>query len=174
MAVAGYVDVYLALGSNQGERMHELRDAVRALVRAGVRVRRVSSVFESAYVGPGARQPAYLNAVVHAETCLAPLGLLECTQAIERAQGRAPGSHMQPRRLDIDVLAYGDVRVRHPRLVIPHPRAAERRFVLEPWHELGGLPETRLVRSLRAVRERQALTRIGPLDVGGSREPLAV
>jgi 2-amino-4-hydroxy-6-hydroxymethyldihydropteridine diphosphokinase len=133
------VVIYLGLGANLGDRQHTLRSAVAALEAAGLEIVRVSSSIETDYLGPGSPQPRYLNAAVEARTTLPPLALLDVTQHIEAAHGRQPDSHMQPRPLDIDILLYGGWTIRHPRLVVPHPRLHERRFALEPLRELGAL-----------------------------------
>jgi len=173
MAAGAHVVAYLALGSNQGERLEHLRAGVHSLDGAGMSVRRASSVYEGPYVGTCGRQNAYLNAVVQVVTHLTPLALLERTQGIERARGRAPDGHQRPRPLDIDVLWYGDGIIRHPRLVVPHPRIEERRFVLEPLAEIGalrGMARRGLVGRLQALRATQTLRRVAALEREGSRE----
>lgn len=158
----------LGLGSNRGDRAAALCSAVDALAAHGLEVQRLSAVYESDYWGPGSPQAPYLNAVAVVRTGWSPLELLDVLQAIERAHGRAPGTHGRPRPLDLDLLTYGGFRIRHPRLVVPHPRMCERRFVLEPLAELGllsGAPE--LAARLAAVQQ-QALRRHGWLErVGG-------
>ncbi len=127
---------YLALGSNQGARREQLAQAVRALdALPGCRVVAVSDLYESEYLGPG-RQPGYLNACLALETGLSPRELLRRGKDLERAAGRRQDSHMEPRPLDIDVLLLEDQRVDEPDLQIPHPRLAERRFVLQPLCDL--------------------------------------
>ena len=133
------VVVYLGLGSNQGDRRRALATAIAALQAHGVEPMRLSPLYDTDYVGPGGTQEPYLNAVLEARTALAPLALLDVTQAVERAAGRAPATHLLPRPLDIDILFYGRTTFRHPRLQIPHPRIGERRFVLQPLDALGAL-----------------------------------
>lgn len=114
-----------------------------ALAEAGVRVARRSAVYETEPVDI-VDQPWFLNCVVEAETELLPLGLLHALQRIERELGRnrAPEvSGRGPRTIDIDIVFFGQHVVRLPELTIPHPRLAERRFVLEPLREL--TPELR-------------------------------
>ena len=124
-------------------------------------------------MGPGGSQPAYLNAVLEIETYLSPLALLHATKTVERQRGRRTMSHMQPRPLDVDVLLYGHVRVRHPSLIVPHPRLGERRFVLEPLAELGVLAaQSRLSSALVRLRRSQSLRRVATFDLEGSREPV--
>jgi 2-amino-4-hydroxy-6-hydroxymethyldihydropteridine diphosphokinase len=151
---------YLALGSNQGPRKRQLRDAVHALGRLpATRLLAVSGLYETVYVGPGEQGP-YLNACVRLATECTPEELLECTQELERAAGREPDSHMAPRTLDIDLLIVGEERRMGDDLQLPHPRMLERRFVMEPLADLD--PElvppgaTSTVRELSAAAELRA------------------
>ena len=160
MAGDGGVVVYLGLGSNQGDRLGHLRAALGDLQRQGVQPLRVSRLYAGPFLGPGAPQPEYLNAVVEARTRLLPLALLAAAQAVESRYGRRPGSHLRPRPLDIDILLYGGWRIRHAQLVVPHPRLPERRFVLEPLCELGVVRTplaAALGERLAALRQRQTL-----------------
>ncbi|MWV48813.1 2-amino-4-hydroxy-6-hydroxymethyldihydropteridine diphosphokinase [Rathayibacter sp. VKM Ac-2803] len=132
--------VVLALGGNLGDRLAHLSDAVRALATTpGVRVLAVSKVVESPawkLEGVDRDAPAYFNAVVTASTTLEPDDLLAATSAIELAGGRLRGEGEErwgDRTLDIDVIAMGGVTRDDPHLTLPHPRAHERAFVLEPW-----------------------------------------
>lgn len=123
----------LALGSNQGDRMATLQGAVEALAGTpGLTVVAVSPVYETDPVG-GPEQPDYLNAVVLVEGDLAPRALLERSLTVEAAFARTRDVRWGPRTLDVDVVAVGDLRVAEPDLLLPHPRAAERAFVLVPW-----------------------------------------
>ena len=123
----------LSLGSNQGDRLATLQGAVDALAGTpGLAVLAVSPVYETDPVG-GPEQPDYLNAVVLVQTDLGPRALLERSLAVEADFDRARDVRWGPRTLDVDVLAVGDLRVDEPGLVVPHPRAAERAFVLMPW-----------------------------------------
>src|SRR5262245_28866584 len=137
--MASPVVVYVGLGSNQGDRDAALCDAVRALERHGVTPLRLSPFYDTDYIGPHAPQAPYLNAVLEARTDLEPLDLLSVLQRIEIEAGRIPGTHERPRPLDLDLLFYGDRVVSHPGLTVPHPRIAERRFVLQPLRDLGVL-----------------------------------
>lgn len=134
------VTVYLALGSNLGDRLANLRAALHALEMAGLRVTATSSVWETDPIPPG--QPPYLNAVVRAETALSPQDLLRTAKRIERELGRTPGPRWGPRVVDIDILLYGEERFATAELEVPHPRVAERAFVLAPLAEVtsGPLP----------------------------------
>ncbi len=127
------VPAVLALGSNLGDRAATLRSAV-AEIRAfeGLRVRAVSPVVETEPVG-GPVQPDFLNAVVLVTTSLSPLALLAACQRVEGDHGRVREARWGPRTLDVDVIAYDDLVAESAVLVIPHPRAHERAFVLLPW-----------------------------------------
>jgi 2-amino-4-hydroxy-6-hydroxymethyldihydropteridine diphosphokinase len=158
-ASASSAFVYLGLGSNLGDRLAHLRGAVEALRGAGVQIRRLAPWLESAFVGPGGPQPDYLNTVLEASTSLLPLPLLNLTQSIEAAAGRVARTHMLPRPLDIDILGYRGWCVMHPRLVLPHPRLGERRFVLESLAALGVLDDCpQQQENLRRLRDVQRVT----------------
>ncbi|MBO0610993.1 2-amino-4-hydroxy-6-hydroxymethyldihydropteridine diphosphokinase [Myceligenerans salitolerans] len=130
------VEVVLALGANLGDPQATLRAAVMDLDRiAGLQITEVSPLARTAAVG-GPEQPDYLNAVVVARTGLAPRGLLHACQAIEYAHGRTREEHWGPRSLDIDIITYGLLTAAADDLEVPHPRAHERAFVLEPWSQL--------------------------------------
>jgi 2-amino-4-hydroxy-6-hydroxymethyldihydropteridine diphosphokinase len=125
---------YLALGSNLGNREANLRMAISAITRM-CRVIAVSSLYETDPVPAG--QPAYYNAAAAIETGLEPLSLLRFLKGIEDEVGRRPGAAPNgPRPIDIDILLDGDDTFTDERLVIPHPRLAERPFVLVPLAEI--------------------------------------
>jgi 2-amino-4-hydroxy-6-hydroxymethyldihydropteridine diphosphokinase len=125
--------VILALGSNLGERGDTLASAVEQLVdHEQVRLLKVSPIVQTAPVG-GPEQPDYLNMVIEVETDLEPYALLEHCQVVEEAHQRRRSVRWGPRTLDVDVITYGDVVSGDPELTIPHPRAAQRAFVLQPW-----------------------------------------
>jgi 2-amino-4-hydroxy-6-hydroxymethyldihydropteridine diphosphokinase len=171
MARAGLsVVAVLGLGVNQGDRTAALCSAVRALEQHGIVVARLAPVYETAYQGPGSPQPAYLNTVAEVRTTLAPLALLGVLQEIERAHGRVPGTHGRPRPLDLDILCYGSFSIRHPELVVPHPRLRERLFVLEPMHDLGLLQADAALQAQRErLRPQQAAARYATLERVGDR-----
>lgn len=127
--------VYLALGSNLGDRRANLTAAIAALEEADVRVTRRSSLYATEPVGTLIQQ-WFVNAAVEAETELMPRQLLRVVREIERALGRRRMVRGGPRTVDIDILLYGASVIRSPELEIPHPRLAERRFVLVPLREL--------------------------------------
>jgi len=127
--------VYLGLGSNLGNREANLRGALRGLWRMG-RVAAVSALYETEPVG-GPAQPSFYNAACRLETGLEPLPLLRFLQGLEHELGRRPsGERWGPRPIDLDILLYEDRIVEEEGLVIPHPRLAERPFVLAPLAEI--------------------------------------
>jgi 2-amino-4-hydroxy-6-hydroxymethyldihydropteridine diphosphokinase len=127
--------VYLSLGSNVGDRSQNLRAAILELPGAEVRVRRVSNVYETEPVDY-VQQDWFLNCVVEAETKLPPMDLLRQLRAIETRMGSKKAFAKGPRLLDMDILLYGDAVIDEPELQVPHPRMAERRFVLVPLAEI--------------------------------------
>ena len=136
-ACAGESIAYIALGSNLGDRERHLRAALAALrALRGVREVVTSRVYETTPVGPGEQRP-YLNAVARVATDLSPRDLLDRLLAIERSEGRERGPvRNAPRTLDLDLLLYGEREIDEPGLVVPHPRMAQRAFVLEPLCDL--------------------------------------
>jgi 2-amino-4-hydroxy-6-hydroxymethyldihydropteridine diphosphokinase len=131
---------YLALGSNEGDRLSTLQRAVDLLdAAAGIAVRRSSRIYETEPVG-GPPQPDFLNAVVEARTSLDARELLEVCHRVERSLGRERTVRWGPRTIDIDILTYGRERIDEPDLVVPHPRMHERGFVLAPLLELDADP----------------------------------
>jgi 2-amino-4-hydroxy-6-hydroxymethyldihydropteridine diphosphokinase len=131
---------YLGLGSNLGDRRAHLRAAVAGLDDAkAVRVTACSPVYETEAhtTDPSEEQPAFLNAVLEVAVECAPEELLRLAKRIERAEGRTGRSERwAPRPLDIDLLVVGEERRQSDTLTVPHPRLAERRFVLQPWADL--------------------------------------
>jgi len=128
------VTIYLALGSNLGDRMGNLRSAVERLSQK-MTIKKVSSVYETEPVYYE-EQPLYLNAVLSAATELEPFALLHFVKGIESDLGRQPSFRNAPRLIDIDILFYGDRVVQTAELIIPHPGIAERAFVLAPLAEI--------------------------------------
>jgi 2-amino-4-hydroxy-6-hydroxymethyldihydropteridine diphosphokinase len=127
----------IGLGSNLGDRKARLDAAVAALGRtAGIAVVKVSGYHETRPVGGPPGQGDYLNAAVAIETSLEPLELLHVLQEIERDGGRVRTEHWGPRTVDLDLLLFGDRVLAGRELEVPHPRMAERRFVLEPLAEI--------------------------------------
>jgi 2-amino-4-hydroxy-6-hydroxymethyldihydropteridine diphosphokinase len=132
--------VTLALGANLGDRLASLQAAVDHLAADGVRTVACSRVWETAPVGGPDGQPAYLNAVVRAETDLDPRAVLDAAHRAEDDLGRVRRERWGPRTLDVDVLLYDDVRDDDPDLTIPHPRLTERAFVVLPLLDLDPEP----------------------------------
>ena len=124
----------VALGANLGERLTVLRQAVRTLdATPGISVTAASPVVETRAVGGPQDSPDYLNAVVELRTRLTPFEVLAVCQSIEAEHGRTRDVRWGPRTLDLDVVWFEGVHSDDPRLQLPHPRAHERAFVLEPW-----------------------------------------
>ncbi|MDD9802377.1 MAG: 2-amino-4-hydroxy-6-hydroxymethyldihydropteridine diphosphokinase [Deltaproteobacteria bacterium] len=129
----------VALGSNLGDRAAHLRRALRALAQTpGLRVLRVSRIYETAPIGAGGGPPQgdYLNAVVELQSALPPRLLLARLQQIERTAGRRRTWRNAPRTLDLDLLFHGAAPRGDPDLVLPHPRLHLRGFVLAPLAEI--------------------------------------
>jgi 2-amino-4-hydroxy-6-hydroxymethyldihydropteridine diphosphokinase len=157
---------FIAIGSNLGDRARLLAQAVARLhAPPEIAVAVVSSVYETAPVGL-TTQPDFLNAVVAVDTTLPPGELLARCLAIETALGRERRERWGPRTIDLDVLLYGDIQLTNTILTLPHPRMAERAFVLVPLAEiaprvaLGG--ETVAERAERL--DHAGLRKIGPLS----------
>jgi len=130
----------LALGSNLGDRETTILEAVRELEETeGIEVLAVSRLYETTAVKPDGVDPdapAYLNAVALIRTSLHPEELLGVVNAIEHAHGRVRAERWGDRTLDVDIVTFASVIRDTPRLTLPHPRAAERDFVLVPWLEV--------------------------------------
>lgn len=133
---------YLSLGSNLGDRVQTLRGAVAELdATPKIEVQAVSSLYETAPVGYR-DQPDFLNAAVKISTALPPEALLERCLEIETHFDRRREVRWGPRTLDVDIILYGELSMETERLILPHPRAKERAFVLVPLLELD--PELRI------------------------------
>ncbi len=126
--------VLLALGTNLGERLQNLRAALHAMPPEVI-PRRTSSVYETPPWGI-TNQPAFLNMVVEADTPLPPADLLSYLKTLEARLGRVQAARFGPRLIDMDILFYGEQIVQEHELQIPHPRLAERAFVLVPLAEI--------------------------------------
>lgn len=126
--------VYLALGTNLGNRLANLSAALQALPPA-VQLLSASPVYQTPPWGY-LDQPAFLNQVIRAQTALSPLELLDFLKRLETRLGRLPGVRYGPRLIDLDILLYDDLQLETPGLTIPHPRLAERAFVLVPLADL--------------------------------------
>ncbi|MET0162597.1 MAG: 2-amino-4-hydroxy-6-hydroxymethyldihydropteridine diphosphokinase [Microbacteriaceae bacterium] len=136
----------VAIGANLGDTARAVADAVRALEALPLTGRvSASAAIETVAVrldGPDPDAPRYRNAVALVETRLGPSVLLAELHRIEAEHGRVRRERWGDRTLDLDLIAYGDVRSAAPALLLPHPRAHERRFVLEPWLRVD--PEARI------------------------------
>jgi 2-amino-4-hydroxy-6-hydroxymethyldihydropteridine diphosphokinase len=129
----------IGLGSNLGNRREIIEEAMAKLRRPPrIRVIGVSSFRETASIGGPADQPPYLNAAALLDSSLHPQALLALLQQIEAEAGRRRKETWGPRTLDLDLLLYGELVLSTPTLVLPHPRMAWRRFVLEPAAEVAG------------------------------------
>jgi len=124
----------IALGANIGNPQENLDLAV-ALLREATDIQALSSYYSTAPVG-GPEQPDYLNAVCIIESELPARELLSRLHGIEKSVGRERIEHWGPRAIDLDLIQYGGLLSRADELQLPHPRAHERRFVLEPWFEI--------------------------------------
>lgn len=122
--------MWLALGSNLGDRAAYLAGARGALAKAGVAIVRESHIAETAPVGV-TDQPAFLNQVLAGETALEPRALLNAVKSIEQHLGRKSRQRWGPREIDIDILRYDDLNVDQPGLCIPHPELPNRPFLID-------------------------------------------
>ncbi|MEC6824172.1 2-amino-4-hydroxy-6-hydroxymethyldihydropteridine diphosphokinase [Photobacterium sp. NCIMB 13483] len=131
------IRAYIAIGSNLGDPVAQAQTAIKALQHLpNTQVISVSSLYSSTPMGPQ-NQPDYINAVVAIDTTLAPLELLDHTQAIELEQGRVrKDERWGPRTLDLDILLYGDLQHQCERLTVPHYGMKVREFVLYPLAEI--------------------------------------
>ena len=124
----------IALGSNIGEPKENL-DLAIALLREATEVLKVSSYYVTKPVGYE-NQPDFVNAVCIIESELPAIELLNMLHGIEKAMGRERTIKWGPRTIDLDIIQYGSLLSNSPELTLPHPRAHERKFVLEPWLEI--------------------------------------
>jgi 2-amino-4-hydroxy-6-hydroxymethyldihydropteridine diphosphokinase len=125
--------VYLSLGSNLGNREDNLQKTME-LISHRLRLAKVSSIYDTAPVD--IPQPRFLNMACGVSTTLPPAGLLVLLKGFELMLGRIPGRSGLPRPIDVDILFYGDMVLNSLELTIPHPKLAEREFVLKPLSEI--------------------------------------
>jgi 2-amino-4-hydroxy-6-hydroxymethyldihydropteridine diphosphokinase len=155
------VRAFIGLGSNLGDRLANLKEAVLRLAKTeGVDVTRVSRVYETSPVGPP--QPDFLNAVAEVWTSLSAMELLAVSLRIEEEMGRVRDERWGPRVIDLDLLNYGRMNIDEQGLIVPHPRMHERAFVLVPLLELEAdplLPGDRKAKGLRLGRSTRAAVR---------------
>ena len=160
--------IYLSLGSNQGDRVDNLKRAIALLqLHPGVEVKKVSGFYESA-ARELTEQADFINCAVALETILPPEELLAACRAIEREMGRKKGKRYGPRVIDLDIISYGRRVIARPKLQIPHPRMAERRFVLEPLREINPrwlhpVLKKSAARLLKELGKNQKVRYLGPL-----------
>jgi 2-amino-4-hydroxy-6-hydroxymethyldihydropteridine diphosphokinase len=129
------ITIYLALGSNIGDRRENLREAIRLLGESGIRIAKISSIYETEPVDY-LDQAWFLNAVLEAQTDLPALQLLSTLRKIELQMGSKKAFDKGPRLIDLDILLYGDDTIAIPDLQVPHPRMLLRNFVLVPLAEI--------------------------------------
>ncbi len=159
--------VYLALGTNLGDRLANLRTAIRSLP-PHVQALAQSRIYETPPWGY-TEQPFFLNMAIQARTALAPVALLAYLKQIETSMGREKSIHWGPRLIDLDILFYDDLALNSPSLVIPHPHLHERGFVLAPLADLApDLEHPLLRRRIRDLLAEVDLTGIRPLSWGAS------
>ena len=156
--------VYLCLGSNLGDRRAYLARALEKMQAAGIRVHRISPLYHTQAMDYAA-QPWFLNCVAEVETDFMPRQLLHQLQRIERQLGRRRGVPRGPRTIDIDILLYRNHVMHTSELTIPHPRLAERRFVLEPLRDLAAglrhpVSHSTVAELLAAVADRSQVRRL--------------
>ena len=129
-------DSLIALGSNIGDKIGTIRNAVAAVARLpGTRITACSAIYRTPPWGM-TEQDWFANAVIRVATMLPPMDLLESCLAIEAAMGRIRRVRWGPRVIDLDLLSHGSSQIDSPRLVLPHPRIAERAFVLIPLRDV--------------------------------------
>jgi len=127
--------VYIALGSNLGNRLEYIHKAIDELKARGLKILKISTIVETdPFEAP--QQGRFLNAVLKAQTDYSPEELLFIIQAIEHKLGRSRKIFRGARVIDIDILLYGDVKLITPKLLLPHPRMLERDFVMRPLAEI--------------------------------------
>lgn len=157
----------LGIGANLGDRSATLNAAVDRLTGdPRVRVQRRSRWIETIAIGGPSAQPAFLNGALLVETTLAPRALLQLLQDLELALGRERPGHWHPRTIDLDLLLYDELIVAEADLVVPHPRMAVRRFVLEPAAEIAadllhpptGWKVSQLLENLNIAHQYAAVT----------------
>ena len=153
--------VYVALGSNVGDRQGALDLAIAGLrATPGVEGVRVSSWVETQFVGDGPEQGPFLNGVVELRTSLGPPSLLGVLRALEQAAGRQfPHAKNHPRELDLDIIFFGDRCIDSKELQVPHPRWHEREFVTAPLQELGvAVSQRPRARGVELIEDGEALS----------------
>lgn len=151
--------VYIALGSNMGERYNYLLEAIEMLEKhLHIEVEDVSSVYETDPVGY-TDQDKFLNLVIKISTILSPQELLKVTQKTENELGRKRGIRWGPRTIDLDILLYNHENIEAENLIVPHPRMFERAFVIVPLLEINQEIEQNISRSqVEEMKRREGVT----------------
>ncbi|MFP4154619.1 MAG: 2-amino-4-hydroxy-6-hydroxymethyldihydropteridine diphosphokinase [Halothiobacillaceae bacterium] len=167
------VECVVGVGANLGDPVAQVHQAVEALARLpDTEVLASSALYLNPPVGPP-EQPDYVNAVVRLATRLGAPELLDALQALEQAAGRVRRRSWDARSLDLDLLVFGDLQMDDPRLTLPHPQIARRRFVLVPWLEVdpeASLPDGRLVAELLRTAPPHPLQRLDAPGTHDARE----
>ena len=164
------ITAYLGIGSNMGDRQAYCGEAVRLISRfPGTSLIEVSSLYETAPLEL-ADQDWFINCVAAVRTTLSPQELLQACREVEQFLGRKRSARFGPRTIDLDILFYGDQIIRETDLTIPHPRAHERRFVLEPLAEIApGMEHPALRKTipqiLQAMKDHQEVRRLAPFHL---------
>lgn len=130
-------DIYLLLGSNEGDRDRNIAKAIELISPSTGKLFKVSSIYETAAWGK-TDQAAFLNQAICISTALPPLELLNHLKAIEKQIGRISTENWGPRVIDIDILFYGHEIIQQPELQVPHPYLPVRRFALLPLADIAG------------------------------------
>ncbi len=164
---------YIGIGSNLERPVHQVLEARNALARLpNTRLLALSPLYRNPALGPG-QQPDYVNAVAAIETRLAAHALLDALQAVEAKRGRVRGSvQWAPRILDLDLLVYGDSEIGDERLTVPHPRLAQRAFVLKPLMDIAAnldIPGLGPVTMLLSNLSQASLQRVGETEMVNAR-----
>lgn len=159
------IRAFIGIGSNLGDRLSHIRNALLELEAAPeCRVGRLSRWYRSAAVGPGT-QGEYINGVIELWTSLSPFSLLDSLLSIEQRNGRVRGERWAARTLDLDILVYADCYLSDDRLQLPHPRMHERNFVVYPLYDLAPdlvLPGGIALGELRATLDATGLQLLEP------------
>ena len=160
--------IFLCLGSNRGDRKGHLETALEKLRRKGVKVQQRSSFYWTEPVDV-VEQPTFLNLVCEVETSLNPESLLKACLSTEKEVGRVREKRKGPRRIDVDILFYGQERIRNANLTIPHPALYQRNFVLIPLEEIAPeFPDPVCGKSIRELRQlcrdRAGVRRLSPVE----------
>lgn len=137
---------YIGLGSNLGNRRENIKRAIALLKKnQGLKVKKVSRIIETKPVGY-LRQPKFLNGVIKIETGLSPQELLKELKGVEKKMGRKKALRFGPRAIDLDILLYGQKKIKQRGLTIPHPRMLKRDFVMRPLSEIAPVVVKRIRR----------------------------